>query len=176
MHMKSFLQQLYEMSDEQTSDVSMYVIGDRLGLDKAESGAVAEDLIIDGFAELRTLAGGISITEKGLDALGKATGASVNGSGSSVYVLGSEEVLDDVDQQAVVRLIDDVRREIFRSAEKYDELEEFVIDIKTIETQLLSPQPKTSIITAVLHSIALQFQQQGSQQFSRQINEMIGGK
>lgn len=176
MQMKSFLQQLYQMSDNQTTDVSMFVIGEHLGLDKTEAGSVAEDLIIDGFAELKTLAGGISITAKGLEALGKGGGKGTDELASRAHVLGSEEVLGDEDQQAVARLIDEVKREIFSSIQKYDELEEFVVDIKTVETQLLSPRPKTSIIKEVLRSIAHQLQQQDDQHCARKINVMIGGK
>ena len=60
--MKSFLRQLYQMSDGDTDTaVSMYDIGAILGLEKSAAGTIAEDLIIDGYAELKTLSGGITM-------------------------------------------------------------------------------------------------------------------
>ena len=176
VQMKSFLQQLYQMSGgDITSDVSMYVIGEHLGLDKTQAGTVAEDLIIDGFAELKTLAGGITITTKGLEELGKGTGSDDEEISFSVHVLGSGEVLGEDDQQAVVMMLDEIKQVLFGTLQKYGELEELVIDIKTIETQLLSPRPKTSVVKAVLASIAQQFQQHGDQLLLGQIRAMVGG-
>lgn len=52
VQMNNYLQQLYQMSGGDVSaEVSMYEIGAALGLDKSEAGSVAEDLIIDGYAE-----------------------------------------------------------------------------------------------------------------------------
>lgn len=176
MQGKSFLQQLYQMSGgDITSDVSMYVIGEQLGLDKTKAGSIAEDLIIDGFAELKTLAGGITITPKGLEEIGKGERSGTGDSPASAHVLGSQEVLDDKDRQAVENMLDDVKQALFSHVQNYHGLEEIVIDIKTVETQLLSPRPKSSIIKAVLGSIAQQFQQHGDPQLAGQINVMVGG-
>ena len=65
-----FLTELYNSTDGDTSrQVSMYDIGGTLGLEKSSAGAVAEELIVDGYAELVTLSGGISITSNGLKEL-----------------------------------------------------------------------------------------------------------
>ena len=65
--MKQYLLELYEQSQgESQSESSMYEIGAALGLEKSEAGALAEDLIIEGYAELKNLAGGITITAEGI--------------------------------------------------------------------------------------------------------------
>lgn len=175
IQMKSYLQQLDQMcKGDITSEVSMYIIGEHLGLDKNEAGSLAEDLIIDGLAELKTLAGGISITVKGLEALGKSGGSGVGESAAGLYIIDSKEVLDDIDQQAVTDVLEAVKQEIFSNVEKYDDLEELVVDIKTIETQLLSKRPKTTIIKAVLISIAEQLQRRDNQPLGSKITRMTG--
>ena len=175
IQMESFLHQLYQMSGgDLATEVSMYVIGEHVGLDKNEAGSVAEDLIIDGFAELKTLAGGISITTKGLVKLGKSNESDSGSPDSSVYVLGSEEVLSEDDRRAVDQMLDEVKQVIFGNVQNYEELEAFVVDIKTVETQLLSPRPKTTIIKSVLLSIGEQMQECGDKHIAAKILEMTG--
>lgn len=172
IHMKSFLQQLYQMGGGDTgTDVSMYEVGDNLGLDKNDSGAMAEDLIIDGFAELKTLAGGIAITEKGLEKLGKKDAAGESGTVHDIHVLGSETALDDTDRAAVLKILEEIKQAAGNKT-GYDELEELVIDIKTIEVHLLSPRPKTSIVRSALGEIGQQMQRFGDQQLAGDIKKM----
>ncbi|MCG6929300.1 MAG: hypothetical protein LJE64_01985 [Desulfofustis sp.] len=162
MQMNNFLQLLYEMSSGDTgADVSMYAIGEHLGLDRVQAGSIAEDLIIDGFAELKTLAGGVAITAKGLEALGRREEGGAGNSMPERHRLGSNPVLDDDDRQAVDSLLDELKQAIFSSSQGYEKVEELIIDIKTIEVQLLSPRPKTSVIKEVLGSIAGQLQDCG---------------
>lgn len=159
MQMKNFLQLMYEMSGGETgSAVSMYAIGEHMGLDRVQAGSIAEDLIIDGFAELKTLAGGVTITPKGLEALGRGKEDGAGNSMPDLHRLGSNPVLDDDDRQAIDGLLDELKQAIFSSSQGYEEVEELIIDIKTIEVQLLSPRPKTSVIKEVLGSIARQLQ------------------
>lgn len=173
MHMRSFLQQLYQMVGGDTgTDVSMYEIGENLGLDKNDSGSIAEDLIIDGFAELKTLAGGITITEKGLKELGKDEGTgSESGTASDIHVLGSHAVLEDAGRTAVLKMLAEIRQAA-GNKRGYDELEELVIDIKTIEVQLLSTRSKTSIIRSALDEIGQQLHLLGEQQLAGDIKKM----
>lgn len=174
MHMKQFLHQLYQMcGGDSTTDVSMYAIGDQLGLDKNSAGSVAEDLIIDGFAELKTLAGGITITAKGLDELGKSEGAAGDPP-STVHRLGSQETLTDDDLEAVGRVLDEVKQVVCSTVQRYDDAEELIVDIKTIDVQLLSPRPKTSVIKAVLAAIARQCRRHGEQQIAVRLNTLAG--
>jgi hypothetical protein len=49
-----------------------------------------------------------------------------------------------------------------------------VIDIKTIETQLLAPQPKTAVVKAVLGSLATWTQKNGDAAAAAKIDNLIG--
>lgn len=153
--MKRFLEQLYQMSSGDTaSEVSMYDIGDALGLDKSEAGAMAEDLIIDGFAELKSLAGAISVTMEGLRALDMAPGGADEEQSPGEIILGKSEVLDAGAAAAVEALIEEVKSVISAGQNDYDDLEEMVIDIKTLTTQLLSRRPKTAVVRPLLSSLS----------------------
>ena len=67
----AYLQELYNTTKGNTeTQVSMYDLGPALGLEKTAAGKIAEDLMVLGFIELKTLAGGISITDEGLKKLG----------------------------------------------------------------------------------------------------------
>jgi len=170
----SFLQQLYRMSGgEMSADVSMYLIGEQLGLDKGEAAALAEDVIIDGFAELKTLAGGVSLTAKGLEALGKGGDSTAGGEDPSAYVLGTNEILDEADSRAVAAIIDEIRK-VAADAVDYEDLEELVIDIKTVEVQLLSSRPKTAVVKAVLASLGNLMGRIGKSTLAAKIHTLTG--
>jgi uncharacterized protein (DUF2267 family) len=57
----------------------------------------------------------------------------------------------------------------------YERLEEMVIDIKTIEVQLLSTRPKTAILRAVLGSLKEALHAAGASALADDLKEMIGG-
>jgi hypothetical protein len=61
-----FLAELYRQTQGDPSImVSMYEIGEALGLDRKASLRTAEDLLGTGLAEIKTLNGGIGITAQG---------------------------------------------------------------------------------------------------------------
>ncbi len=63
-----FLVELYlETQGDPSIKVSMYDIGETLGLDRTVSSRTAEELIGTGLAEIKTLNGGIGITADGVD-------------------------------------------------------------------------------------------------------------
>ena len=69
------------------AQVSMYNVGAAIGLEKTEAGMVAEALIVEGLAELRSLSGGIGITAQGVAMIQGAGGGPVCKSGG--FQLGS---------------------------------------------------------------------------------------
>lgn len=158
VQMNNYLQQLYQMSGgDVTAEVSMYDVGAALGLDSSEAGSVAEDLIIDGYTELKNLTGGISITAEGLRALEVETAVgTADGSTEGKFVLGEAEVLAPEVCKAVEQLVGEIKKVTPEGGFSYSQLEEFVIDIKTLETQLLSSRPKTAIVQEILRSLAKQ--------------------
>ncbi|MGI9538351.1 MAG: hypothetical protein ACR2PB_14870 [Desulfocapsaceae bacterium] len=155
VQLNNFLQQLYQKSGgDVTAEVSMYEIGATLGLDKSEAGGVAEDLIIDGYAELKNLTGGISITTQGLRLLDVDISDGTDGSSEGIFVLGEAEVLSPEICQAVELLTSEIKRVAAEGGFSYSQVEELVIEVKTLETQILSSRPKTAIVKEILRSLA----------------------
>ena len=165
-----FLTELYNSTDGDTSrQVSMYDIGGALGLEKSSAGAIAEELIVDGYAELVTLSGGISITSNGLKELNIAPEESPL---TSVRKLGAEKILGEDGLKAVEEMLAMIKVCVTGNDASYQNLEEIVIDIKTVELQLLSPKPKTEIIREILKSLNESMSATGNTVVSDQIAAM----
>jgi hypothetical protein len=149
---KRYLTELCAQSQGDTGvQVSMFEVGAAIGLEKAEAGMIAEELIIDGRAELKNLSGGISITPQGVAAVqGKVGGPALTSSGLQ---LGNGLVLGDNGRKAVEKIIGEIRAAGVQRSATYEQFEEIVVDIKTIETQMLSPHPKIAVIREILRSL-----------------------
>ena len=157
----NYMQQLYEMSGGDVStEVSMYDIGAALGMDRSEAGALAEDLIIDGYAELKNLTGGICITSAGLQLLNLDTGGPGEGQDEGRLELGEAEVLTAEQVEAVEDLVGEIRVAIAAGGFAYTQVEELVIDLKTLQIQLLSSRPKTDVVRAILGSLVKPLEKQ----------------
>jgi hypothetical protein len=147
---QAFLFQLYSMAQgDPLAQVSMYEVGEILGLEKAEAGSLAEALFIEGHAELKTLSGGIGITRQGL----KALDMKIDYRGDEGLQLGIGPVMEDPGKESLEKILEEIKA-FMGGATPYVQLEEMVMDIKTIEIQMLSPHPKTGIIREILKSIA----------------------
>jgi hypothetical protein len=154
---KDFLEELYRQTGGDTENqVSMYDIGNAIGHDKANSGALAEELMVRCLAELRTLAGGISITSEGLAELG-ITSPNQTGSDGSIR-LTDEPVAGSDDINIINQICNEIKTDIASQKTIFTQLEEIVIDLKTIEVQLLSPRPKTAVIRELFRSILSQLE------------------
>ena len=141
---QAFLQELYNRAEGDFEiQISMYDIGAGLGLGKDEAFAVAQYLFIEELAEMKTLSGGMGITQKGLESLG--ANITPENEGQS-FKLGSGPVLDDQGKKAVHELLHKIRSGLDSKVFSFDLMEEIVIDMKTIEVQMLSPNPKIVII------------------------------
>jgi hypothetical protein len=148
---RAYLFELYTMTGGDTdAQVSMYDVGAVLGLEKAEAGTMAEDLFIQGFAELKTLSGGIGITFQGLEVLDVTLPAQTTVTGPG---LGSQAILGEPGRKTVDTLLAGIRADIGKHSFPYAQLEEMMMDIKTIEAQMLSPKPKTSVVREVFQSL-----------------------
>jgi hypothetical protein len=141
---QAFLHELYNRAEgDFEGQISMYDIGADLGLENDETDALGHGLFIEGLAEMKTLAGGMGITLKGLDTLGiKVTPKN----GVQYFRLGTDPILDDHGKKAVHELLDKIRANLDNKAMPFDLMEEIVINLKTIEVQMLSPNPKAIII------------------------------
>lgn len=141
---QAFIQELYNRAEGNFEiQISMYDLGTDLGLEKKETAALAQELFIEELAEMKTLSGGMGITQKGLDALGINITPKDE---TQSYRIGSGPVLDDQEKKAVHELLNKIRAGLDNKAFSFDLMEEIVIDLKTIEVQMLSPNPKTLII------------------------------
>ena len=147
----AYLFQLYSMVEgDPLAQVSMYEVGEALGLEHSEAGSLAEALFIEEYAELKTLSGGIGITRKGL----KALDMKIDYTGDASLQLGSGPVMEAQGKEALEQILKELKAFMGGAGKPYGQLEEMVVDIKTIEIQMLSPHPKTGIIREILKSIA----------------------
>ena len=101
---KSFLDELYlRTKGDSAAQVSMYDVGATLGLSKAESGSLAESLMVEGLVELKTLAGGIGITSEGLAILGITAAAPVAAGQTPCF--GSGPLATDSDLRMIGQIV-----------------------------------------------------------------------
>ena len=157
LNSKTFLAELHRQTKgDMQSQVSMYTVGAAIGLAKGEAGSLAEELMVSGLVELRTLAGGISITRDGLSSLG-ISAPQPAGDNDGEQRLGKGTIADKGDRELLCRLIETVKASLPALAIEYEQLEEIVIDIKTIDVQLLSPAPKIAVFRELLRSLHAAF-------------------
>lgn len=168
---RTYLYELFTLTrGDTTAQVSMYDIGTTLGLEKAAAGTTAESLFIQGLAELKTLSGGIGITAQGLEALGKSP---VDPAGDAAPTLGKGPVLDSPDRDLVTTLLADIKTEAATGKKSYSQIEEIVMDIKTLETQMLSPKPKTTIVKEIFRSLHQNLKKGGPPALTEKLNALI---
>lgn len=150
--LESYLIELNRLTaSDPGAKISMFAVGESLGLEKQRAGKLGEMLIAEGWAEVKTLSGAIGITEAGIQEVNKLDGNPAQpGPGS----LGDAPVLDDTGRAAVENVLMQMKSRLQQLQLSYDQMEELVLDIKTIEVQLLSPKPKTSIVKAALHALS----------------------
>lgn len=134
-----------------SKQVSMYEVGAAVGMDRDTASNVCQELIAFGLVEIKTLSGGVGLTADGVAAGGLAAGGADAGSGPT---LKKGPLVDGDDRQAVTTVLDELKGAAGAWGLGFDEMAALVIDIKTIETQLLAPRPKTAIVKAVCASLA----------------------
>lgn len=165
-----FLTELYQtVKGDLNAKVSMYDIGQNLGLDKAQAGKAGEEVISLGWAEIKTLSGAIGITAEGAQAANPA-GALAGAPGLS---LGRARVLAGDGRAAAEKALELVRDRIAGLKAPYAGLEEMMIDVKTAQVQLLSPQPKTAILREVLRSLQAALTRAGAADAAARIESML---
>lgn len=154
---KSFLTELHQQTKgDMHTQVSMYEVGAAIGLAKGEAGARAEELMVVGLVELRTLAGGISITPDGLAALGMAVPSPP--AANQDLRLSSGPVLNAADRRLLEGLTGEIRQSLPGITLASTPLEGVVFDLKTIEVHLLSPSPKVAVVRELLRSLQESFE------------------
>jgi len=149
----NFLIKLYELTQgNPSSQVSMYDVGEAIGLERDAALKTSEVLFGFGLAEIKTLAGGIGITEDGLSESMK-NDAYREIIGAAGFRLGDAPIIDDAGQKSVEQVISGIKTKAGSLGLDYDTLEELLADLKTIDVQLTSFRPKTKIIRECFQSI-----------------------
>lgn len=145
-----FLNRLHELSAGDPSvQVSMFNIGDELGWDRDATSRAAEELIGAGLVEVRTLSGGIAITEAGV---GEAAGSQSADSGGGA-ILNKDPILNPDVLPTLEGLLAEVERGLGGWKADAGLESELAADLRTLEAQLTSPKPKTGIIRETLSSM-----------------------
>jgi hypothetical protein len=152
---------------------SMYTVGEAVGLDRDTASRVCQELIAFGLVEIRTLSGGVGLTTAGLEFSDQA-GDGSPGHVAGVNPLKKGPILNDDDRQSVTAVLDDLKQGAGQWRLTYDQMAEFVADVKTIETQLLSPKPKTAVVKAVCGSIEALLRKVGDSTATAKVHTLAG--
>ncbi|MBI5064363.1 MAG: hypothetical protein HZB87_13075 [Desulfatitalea sp.] len=171
---KAFLLELYRSAEGGAGvQRSMHTIGAAIGLDKERAGKTAEDLIGKGWVEIKTLSGGIGLTAEGID-VAQQEGAVGGAGGAPLPKLGKSVFLAESERAAVEKMLAEIKQSIAPLKAEYAQLEEMVLDVKTIEVHLLSPRAKTAVVREVLRALQPALTKAGAKQAADRIGRMIG--
>jgi len=171
---QQFLIQLFEQTKgDSTLQVSMYDIGDQLGLDRDIASAVAQELIGSMLVEIRTLSGGIGISAEGSQMAQKLIGPPESSS-DEFAEFDDAPLLNTSGRQAVEQIASELKDQTGALGLDFDTLTELMADLKTIDAQLGSSRPKTAIIRACLHSVLAVLTNSGDNKNSERIRTLIG--
>ncbi len=155
---RRFLLALFDVTQADSSaQVSMYDIGATIELDRDDAARVAESVMGYGWAEVKTLSGGIGISAEGIEKA-QELGAKLPSADEDTVRLGTGLVLDEAVKKAVETLLTGIKPVVCESTFEYDVLVEIITDVRTIEIQLTSPRPKTAVVRACFESLKAGFE------------------
>ena len=150
---RNFLIQLYtETNGDASMQVSMYDIGNMLGLERDDASRVAEDLMGWELVEIRTLSGGIGIHPEAVTEIRTLAGDDGPGAENNSR-LGRDLILGEAGRQVIEDLSGEIKSQAGALGLGFETLSELMADLKTMDAQLDSPRPKTSIFRQCLGSI-----------------------
>ncbi len=167
---KAYLFELYTRTGGDTgAQVSMYDVGESLGMEKSDAASMAESLYIENYAELKTLSGGIGITREGMTVLE----IKIPSAPGEALSLGKDPVLGDEGRSSLEKILLEIKKAVTDAGMSFHQIEEILLDIKTIEVQMLSPRPKTGIIREVLRSIHLSLDTSGPKDLTEKLKGLV---
>ncbi|MGD9058432.1 MAG: hypothetical protein PVF38_19970 [Desulfobacterales bacterium] len=171
---QQYLIQLFEQTNGDTgAQVSMYDVGEVLGMDHDTSGQVAETLIGLQLAEIRTLSGGIGISAEGAAEV-KGLMGDAPPAGETPGRLSDLPIMDANGCQAVEQVADALKSQTGNLRLDFDGLSELMADLKTIDAQLGSSRPKTAIIRESLRSIKAILEAQTETECLMDVKRLLG--
>jgi hypothetical protein len=150
---REFLLEIYTQANgDANKQVSMYTVGAKLGLDKSAASKRAQDLIGLGFIDVRTLSGGVALTDNGIEAA-LAFGAT-DSSAPDAPRLGVDPVVSEAICAEIETMVGGIKSCIGDLGLEFVQLEEMMADLKTVDAQLASPRPKNEIMRICLKGLA----------------------
>jgi hypothetical protein len=172
---RQFLIQLFEQTRGDPSvQVSMYDIGGLMGLDRNAAARVAEGLMGSQLVEIRTLSGGIGISEAGSEMVRDLIGPAATDAGS-LSKLGDELLLNTAGRQAVAQVVAEIKDQAGSLGLDFDTLTELTADLKAIDAQLGSPRPKTAIVRQCFISISGVLKAKPNSSLNGRVDGLLGG-
>lgn len=171
---QQFLIQLYEKTGgDPGAQVSMYEVGEDLGLDRDTASRVAENLMGLQLVEIRTLSGGIGISADGASEIKRLIGGAPAADGLPGK-LADQTIMDAASCQGVEQVAGELKNRVGNLGLDFDGLTELMADLKTIDAQLGSSRPKTAIIRECLHSLKDALEGSSEADVLQKINGLLG--
>jgi hypothetical protein len=171
---QQFLIQLFEQTKgDPSAQASMYEVGASLGMDRDNSCRVAETLIGLQLVEIRTLSGGIGISSEGAEQVRGLMGGSPL-AGTSTAKLSDRPILDQSGCQEVQQVAEEIKIQAGKLGLDFDALSALMADLKTIDAQLGSSKPKTTIIRECLRSLKEVLEESSENEILVKIRGLLG--
>ncbi len=168
---RQFLEALFAATDgDLDAQVSMYEIGESLGMDRERAEQMAQELMMDDLAAFKTLSGGIGITQTGVETVRPDRARA----GKAVR-LGDHPYLDSTGRAAVADIVDRIKPEAGRLGLPYEALDQLVADLRSLDCQMVAPGARTPIVRACLEAVASNLSKQGEMEWSREIRDLLAG-
>lgn len=167
--LEAFFSALVQMTEGDIShQVSMSEVGASIGLDKAASSRAVEELIGHGLLDIRTLSGAVGLTEEG----GKLAQERMTSSESCIGI-GQGVVVGEAAKEGVTTLLFEIKNCVGSLNLAFDRMNQVVIDVRTLETQLSAPHPWTAIVRECLKAIAEDTGDRLKPELAGRLNRMI---
>ena len=171
---KKFIFALFDhVNGDLSAKVSMYEIGEKIGLDRDAAAKTSEMLIAGDLVEIKTLSGGVGIARHAVDEIRQMQDTS-SGEKKQMVPLGDAPVLSQIEIQAVEAMIHKIKNAINEWGLSFEELAGVIADVKTIEIQLTSPAPKTAIIRDCFRSVRQWIDKQSKTEVALQLQAILG--
>ena len=132
--------------------VSMQDIGNESGLDKSASKNIAEELMSLELIDIRTLSGGIGLTEEGVNAAQRWF-ADISGISTAAMTLGNLPVVGEKNGAIILEILTGLKHRIGKLGMEFDDLTEVLADIQSLDAQMRSSRPKTAIVRECFRSM-----------------------
>lgn len=171
---RQFLIQLYEQTGgDPSAQISMYDVGDGLGMDRDVASRAAQTLIGLQLVEIRTLSGGIGISVDGAGEAKRLVGGASQTDGSPDK-LTDQPVMDPGSCRGVEQVIGEIKSQSGKLGLDFDGLSEIMADLKTVDAQLGSSRPKTAIIRECLRSVKAALEGSAKTEILLKIKGLLG--